>query len=386
VLAAVMAIGLASGWAPGPAHACDASLATQASVNRGETISLAAGTRAAADHRIAIYRFGDDEAAARGSWRRSRTRARSGRPADAVSGICRDTRARASRAERGAASSSWSATTGTSDILFQVADATLHAPAQGRATADLALARWLERNGYDVSYTTGADVARRGELLARHKVFLSTDDVGDWSHAQRRSVERARDGLVPGQQAPVHLAFFGGRAQARRGARIDRTPERTEGEAPFDRLEIPAPEGRLRFWRNTPNVSTLRESQVWAGPVGNPTESTKKERDQDDAARPAGLVRLSKPTVETAFHKRPGGALVFASGTAQWPSALDGRTGRKGEGPSLDLQQATVNLLADMGVEPATLQPGLLPASASTDRTAVSESRLPRRAACASTA
>src|SRR5437899_1235267 len=33
------------------------------------------------------------------------------------------------------------------------------------------------------------------------------------------------------------------------------------------------------------------------------------------------------------------------------------------------MQQASVNLLADMGVQPATLQSGLVPASASTDAT-----------------
>src|ERR1035438_10758257 len=33
------------------------------------------------------------------------------------------------------------------------------------------------------------------------------------------------------------------------------------------------------------------------------------------------------------------------------------------------MQQATVNLFADMGVQPATLQPGLVPASKSTDTT-----------------
>src|SRR4029077_19001005 len=37
--------------------------------------------------------------------------------------------------------------------------------------------------------------------------------------------------------------------------------------------------------------------------------------------------------------------------------------------PDPNMQQATVNLFADMGVQPATLQGGLVPASASTDTT-----------------
>ena len=252
---------------------------------------------------------------------------------------------------------------GTSDLLFQVADAAGH----NRFGADYPMARWLERNGYDVSYTTGIDTVRRGDEIARHKVFLSVDDVEHWSHEQRRNVERASDGLVPGQQAPVHLAFFGGRAEARRGVRIDRSPERTESEALVDRLEVPAAEGRMRFSRNTPNVSTLTGSRVWSGPVGAPQGG--RDEDVVAAARPAGLVRLSKPTVDVTFHKRAGGALVFGSGTARWPWALDGQPWR-GDPASVDLQQATVNLLADMGVQPASLQQGLLPASVSTDRTA----------------
>jgi hypothetical protein len=85
--------------------------------------------------------------------------------------------------------------------------------------------------------------------------------------------------------------------------------------------------------------------------------------DRDDGARPAGLVRLATRVGEVAthhavFHKRPSGALVFSAGTRQWSRGLDS---------SVDMQQATVNLLADMGAQPATLQDGLLPASASTD-------------------
>lgn len=45
------------------------------------------------------------------------------------------------------------------------------------------------------------------------------------------------------------------------------------------------------------------------------------------------------------------------------------RIGEDLKGPVPAIRQATVNLFADMGVQPATLQPGLVRASASTDRT-----------------
>src|SRR5690606_20284130 len=87
------------------------------------------------------------------------------------------------------------------------------------------MVRWLEANGYDVSYTTGVDTARRGELLRRHKVFMSVGHDEYWSAEQRAHVEAAR-------AAGVHLAFFSGNAifwKTRWEPSIDdsRTPHRT---------------------------------------------------------------------------------------------------------------------------------------------------------------
>ena len=63
--------------------------------------------------------------------------------------------------------------------------------------------RFLEANGYDVSYTTGVDSDTRGELIANYRLFLSLGHDEYWSGRQRRNVEAARD-------VGVHLAFFSG--------------------------------------------------------------------------------------------------------------------------------------------------------------------------------
>ncbi len=63
--------------------------------------------------------------------------------------------------------------------------------------------RWLERNGYDTSYTTGVDTDRSGAELLEHQVFMSVGHDEYWSGQQRANVEAARD-------AGVHLAFFSG--------------------------------------------------------------------------------------------------------------------------------------------------------------------------------
>ena len=65
------------------------------------------------------------------------------------------------------------------------------------------MVRFLERNGYDVSYIAGVDTDRRGALLKNHKVFLSVGHDEYWSGAQRANVEAARD-------AGVNLQFLSG--------------------------------------------------------------------------------------------------------------------------------------------------------------------------------
>jgi hypothetical protein len=70
------------------------------------------------------------------------------------------------------------------------------------------------------------------------------------------------------------------------------------------------------------------------------------------------------------LYRHASGARVFGAGTVQWPWGLDATHDRAGTAADLRMQQATVNLLADMGVQSATLQAGLVAASPSTDNVA----------------
>jgi N,N-dimethylformamidase beta subunit-like protein len=65
--------------------------------------------------------------------------------------------------------------------------------------------RFLEREGYDVSYSTDVDTHRRGDLLLNHRAFLSVGHDEYWSWDMRANVERARD-------RGVSLGFFGANA------------------------------------------------------------------------------------------------------------------------------------------------------------------------------
>ena len=69
--------------------------------------------------------------------------------------------------------------------------------------AEYPMVRFLESNGYDVSYTSGVDTDRRGAELLEHEAFLSVGHDEYWSGTQRANVEAARD-------AGVDLAFFSG--------------------------------------------------------------------------------------------------------------------------------------------------------------------------------
>ena len=296
--------------------------------------------------------------------------------------------------------------------------------------------RFLEANGYDVSYMGGLDVDTRGSLLTNHKVFLSVGHDEYWSGGQRANVEAAR-------AAGVNLAFFSGnevfwKTRWEPSADGSNTPGRTlvtyketHFDAPADPqdpptwtgtwedprfsppadggrpqnaltgqlfevnsgttdIQVPAKYAALRLWRNTP-VASLTGSQVATLGAGTGTLGYEWDADVDDGFRPAGLFDMSSTTLNTAevftdygsstaigpkthhltLYRAPGGALVFGAGTVQWSWGLDDGN-PNGRAPDKTMQQATVNLFADMGAQPATLTSGLVAASASTDTTSPS--------------
>jgi hypothetical protein len=68
---------------------------------------------------------------------------------------------------------------------------------------ELQMIRFLEKNGYDLSYTTDVDTHERGNLILNHKAFISMGHDEYWSWEMRNAVEGARD-------KGIDLAFFGG--------------------------------------------------------------------------------------------------------------------------------------------------------------------------------
>ncbi len=314
--------------------------------------------------------------------------------------------------------------------------------------AEYPMVRWLEANGYDVTYFTGLDAARNGTLIQNHHLYLSVGHDEYWSGQQRTNVEAARD-------AGVNMAYFSGNEvfwKTRWENSIDGTntpyrtlvcyketlgpnsiPQATAAVDPLDpptwtgtwrdpsksppadggrpensltgtifmvngtsadnpgnlSIQVPAADGKMRFWRNT-SVANLASGQTATLPAGS--LGYEWDEDLDNGARPAGTFDLSTATYtlttdllldqggiygagtathHMTMHRAPSGALVFGAGTIQWSWGLDSNHDNPYPFPSPaadpDMQQAVVNLFADMGVQPATLQPGLQTATQSAD-------------------
>ena len=63
------------------------------------------------------------------------------------------------------------------------------------------MVRWLEKNGYDVTYAANIDVHENGNLLLNHNGFISAGHNEYWSMEMRNNVQNALN-------RGVNLAFF----------------------------------------------------------------------------------------------------------------------------------------------------------------------------------
>ncbi|MBZ6077194.1 DUF4082 domain-containing protein [Microvirga sp. WGZ8] len=289
--------------------------------------------------------------------------------------------------------------------------------------------RWLEQNGYDINYISGVDSSRDGAQLLNSKIFLSVGHDEYWSGEQRANVEAARDAgvnlafwsgneaywkirwetSIDGTGTPYRtmVTYKQTLAQADidpsdvntgtwrdpRFADPGQEPENSLTGTMFmvdsyrrDTITIPYDMSQLRFWKNT-SIANLQPGES-ASLVQN-LLGYEWDSDVENGFRPEGLINLSLSTVSvntllqdygstvgpgTATHsltlyRAASGALVFGAGTVYWSWGLDPNNSIEPGPADPNVQQAMVNLFADMGVQPETLQASLVMASASTDHT-----------------
>jgi hypothetical protein len=258
--------------------------------------------------------------------------------------------------------------------------------------------RFLEREGYDLTYFTDIDTHERRDALLRFRVVLSVGHDEYWSTAMRDRFDAARD-------RGVHLAFLGAgisywqiRLEPDRTGLENRTivayketagdedPLAIDGDPRNDRLIT----GR---WRDRP-ISRPEEQLIGVMYAADPVDgdlvvdaashwvfagaNVKSgdvlrgllgyEVDAMYGTGPAGIIRLAhSPFVDQGktryadmtIHTAASGALVFATGSMQWNWGLDGYNAPEWHSLRMNAaaQQVTRNVLNRM------LQgPGQLPA------------------------
>ncbi|MGE3176241.1 MAG: N,N-dimethylformamidase beta subunit family domain-containing protein [Vicinamibacterales bacterium] len=172
-----------------------------------------------------------------------------------------------------------------------------------------------------------------------------------------------------------------------------------------DPLIVPGKYAKLRMWRNT-DVAKLQPGEQLVTGMG--MLGHEWDEDLDNGFRPTGQIRFSETKIDgvqypmdhgsvydqgSAVHnlvlyRAKSGALVFGTGAVQYTWGLDNfhdnptsrgqqnlnpysnRVAIDTYGPSKAVQQLTVNIFADMGIQPSNLQKDLVPATRSTDRRA----------------
>ena len=182
------------------------------------------------------------------------------------------------------------------------------------------LVRWLERNGYDVSYCGNIDTHRNPASLLNRKVFISSGHDEYWSGAMRANVEAARD-------AGVHLIFMTGnevfwRTRMEPSIAGPATPDRTLVcyKESIDHAKIdPSPEwtGTWRDPRFTPPAQGAARprtpspvsSSPGSSPPGRPTLPSRCPRSTPASA--SGATRTSPSSIPGQVAQLAGSSLGF---------------------------------------------------------------------------
>jgi hypothetical protein len=278
---------------------------------------------------------------------------------------------------------------------------------------DLANVSWLEQQGYDTTFIASEDLHTNGGQLANHDVFVSGVHDEYWSQAMFDAVKAARD-------AGTSVIFSGANAAYWRvrfaPSPVSGVPNRvmvtykTIQSGPVDPsghststfrdpvgpnqpenqligqmyigdkraddfpLRVSAQEGAHRFWRYS-SVNNLPAGSTAA--IGTSIVGWEWDRRFDNGLEPSGVQTLATSPVQgnvlqdnghtyatantlsnATIYEAASGALVFSTGTNNWWRGLAQNLHNEAE-PDARIQQATVNVLGDMGVAPTTLAAGL---------------------------
>jgi hypothetical protein len=279
---------------------------------------------------------------------------------------------------------------------------------------DVASTAFLERNGYDVTYVASSDLHSTPSQVANHKTFVSPTHDEYWSTEMRNGVTSARNagtGLfwLGSNQVYWKIRFessaFTGAANrtevsyktTQSGAVDPVSPTGTwrdpaganqpenallgqmyigDNDQTSFRLGVSAAEGKTRVWRHT-GLATMAagtSTQLglntigweWNDRVANGVEPAGTQTWTSSAVT-GELVQHNgrdyqaggSATASGTIYKAGSGAYVVSTGTNNWWRGLELDGTGDGE-PNVAIQQATVNILADMRSRPTTPLAGLV--------------------------
>jgi fibronectin type 3 domain-containing protein len=260
---------------------------------------------------------------------------------------------------------------------------------------ELYFVRWMERNGYDVTYTTDIDTHADGTKLLQHKAIVVVGHPEYWSHEMRQAFETARDLGTSLSFFSANTAYTQVRFEPSAGSSPNRVitcykdanldPYNNGATAslttvPFRNPPVNLPEQALLgtmyvdfFDAEAPAAAYVVQSSlnwVYAGTGlfdgSNIPGITGYEFDQYFSSFPAPAAdpdtyRLLSNSpfagangqnfANASVYEAPSGAWVFNASTIDWSWGLDGYTPPVGintravPAANISLQQITANIL-----------------------------------------
>jgi hypothetical protein len=250
---------------------------------------------------------------------------------------------------------------------------------------EIQMVRYLERNGFDVSYTTDVDTDANPPLLLQHRALLVVGHDEYWTWDMRDAVEHARN-------EGVDVGFFGGNDsywQIRYDSSASGVPRRIivgykedytadpwyTSSSPLKRRETTG------LWRSAVvnRPEQLMTGEMYAGNTGSESRDASLDvvatnswiatgtSPEGDASVPRlvghefdaisrsypfpqatsreviGRSLVDGTSAETSMYVAPSGAIVFDAGTTSWDWGLDGFGDHHRVSPVV--QEITLNLL-----------------------------------------
>jgi N,N-dimethylformamidase beta subunit-like, C-terminal len=237
---------------------------------------------------------------------------------------------------------------------------------QAPTAQDVNVISFLERSGYDVSYSTDVDLDSDPQILSRHRLYVAVGHDEYWTKGMRDAVETARD-------LGLNLAFLGGNDvywQARYEADASGNAGRTlvvYRSASLDPVSATDPAAATVRWESPPVnrpqnslTGTLFSNgyppspQPWKLGAGAPAwllrgtalkagdsipglVSGECDRTQPNAELPPSLVVIGSAVFKTVsgqlehcdstWYTQSTGSAVFSAADLGWPNLVAGPAG-----------------------------------------------------------